>query len=307
MAWLAIPALIGPIVGPPVGGFITTYRLLALDLPDQRADRPHRHRPGQHPLPARHRTGDAPRRLDWPGFFLAGVAFSGLRLRHFGAEPAGPAGRLRRPALVVGAVGARCLLSGTRRRTAAPLLDLRLFRDPLFRAARSAASSFGSASARCPFCCPLMLQLAFGLSAVRERHGHCCSGRSAPFIAKLVTAPDLRRAGFSRCSSSATVRHGAGAGAQWASSRRRRRSPCHGGACSSPASSSRCSSPASTPSPSPISPTRMHGTGQRHQPSVGQQLEPRLRRGARRRGARSAAPGSGDAIAARRFPHRLLA
>ncbi len=25
MAWLTIPALIGPIVGPPLGGFITTY------------------------------------------------------------------------------------------------------------------------------------------------------------------------------------------------------------------------------------------------------------------------------------------
>ena len=25
MAWLSIPALIGPLMGPPVGGFITTY------------------------------------------------------------------------------------------------------------------------------------------------------------------------------------------------------------------------------------------------------------------------------------------
>ena len=25
MAWLTIPALIGPVIGPPVGGFITTY------------------------------------------------------------------------------------------------------------------------------------------------------------------------------------------------------------------------------------------------------------------------------------------
>ena len=25
MAWLTIPALIGPIVGPPLGGFLTTY------------------------------------------------------------------------------------------------------------------------------------------------------------------------------------------------------------------------------------------------------------------------------------------
>ncbi len=25
MAWLTIPALIGPIMGPPIGGFLTTY------------------------------------------------------------------------------------------------------------------------------------------------------------------------------------------------------------------------------------------------------------------------------------------
>ena len=25
LAWLTIPALIGPLVGPPLGGFITTY------------------------------------------------------------------------------------------------------------------------------------------------------------------------------------------------------------------------------------------------------------------------------------------
>ena len=25
MAWLTVPALIGPVIGPPLGGFITTY------------------------------------------------------------------------------------------------------------------------------------------------------------------------------------------------------------------------------------------------------------------------------------------
>ena len=25
MAWLTIPALVGPVLGPPLGGFITTY------------------------------------------------------------------------------------------------------------------------------------------------------------------------------------------------------------------------------------------------------------------------------------------
>ena len=49
MAWVTTPALIGPVIGPPVGGFITTLRHLALDLHHQRADRAHRHR-ARHPL-----------------------------------------------------------------------------------------------------------------------------------------------------------------------------------------------------------------------------------------------------------------
>ena len=44
MAYLTVPALIGPVAGPPLGGFITTLYSLALDLLDQRADRRSRHR-----------------------------------------------------------------------------------------------------------------------------------------------------------------------------------------------------------------------------------------------------------------------
>ena len=25
MAWVTVPALIGPVIGPPLGGFVTTY------------------------------------------------------------------------------------------------------------------------------------------------------------------------------------------------------------------------------------------------------------------------------------------
>ena len=39
MVWVTMPALIGPVLGPPLGGFITTYHLLALDLPHQHPDR----------------------------------------------------------------------------------------------------------------------------------------------------------------------------------------------------------------------------------------------------------------------------
>ena len=47
MAYLTVPALIGPILGPPVGGFITTYALVALDFLPQPACRHARHFPRQ--------------------------------------------------------------------------------------------------------------------------------------------------------------------------------------------------------------------------------------------------------------------
>ena len=42
MAILGVPMLLGPILGPIIGGYLDPGRELALDLPDQRADRPDR-------------------------------------------------------------------------------------------------------------------------------------------------------------------------------------------------------------------------------------------------------------------------
>ena len=54
MSWLLVPALIGPILGPPVGGMYRHLSRLALDLLHQRADR-HRRLPARHDL---HRRGE---------------------------------------------------------------------------------------------------------------------------------------------------------------------------------------------------------------------------------------------------------
>ena len=43
MAWLSMPALIGPVVGPPLGGFIVTYFSWPMDLRHQHPDRDPRH------------------------------------------------------------------------------------------------------------------------------------------------------------------------------------------------------------------------------------------------------------------------
>ena len=44
MAILGVPMLLGPIFGPILGGWLIDNYSLALDLPDQRADRRRRHR-----------------------------------------------------------------------------------------------------------------------------------------------------------------------------------------------------------------------------------------------------------------------
>ena len=46
MAWVTIPAMIGPLIGPAARRLHHHLRDLALDLPDQRADRADRHRAG---------------------------------------------------------------------------------------------------------------------------------------------------------------------------------------------------------------------------------------------------------------------
>ncbi|OJX51552.1 MFS transporter [Devosia sp. 66-22] len=162
MAWLSIPGLVGPIVGPPIGGFITTYAswhwiflinvpigllgLVAVSIF----------------LPDWHRN--APRRMDFAGFVLCGTAFAGWV---FGISV------VTLPALPI-SFGIGALLGGTIaaliylwhfRRTDYPLLDLRLFRLPIFRATMIGGTFFRLGTGAMPFLFPLMLQLAFGLNA----------------------------------------------------------------------------------------------------------------------------------------------
>lgn len=76
MAWLTIPALIGPIMGPPIGGFLTTYLswhwifwinvpigIIGIALVT-------RFLPAIEPR--------SPKPMDFPGFFLSGIGFAGF-------------------------------------------------------------------------------------------------------------------------------------------------------------------------------------------------------------------------------------
>jgi len=161
MAWLTIPALIGPLVGPPLGGALTQYLswhwIFWINVPIGVAGIIFATRF----LPqADERT---PRPIDFVGFVLTSIAFSGLV---FGLSvvslPALPIiyGYLT---IAVG-VTAGLLYLLHARRTEYPLLDPRMFRYPLFRSAAIGGNIFRIGVGAIPFLLPLMLQLAFGLS-----------------------------------------------------------------------------------------------------------------------------------------------
>jgi MFS family permease len=193
LSWLTIPALVGPMVGPPLGGFITTYfhwrwiflinipiGLLGILLanrfiPDIRGPR-------------------AP--LDWLGFLLSGF---GLAAAMFGFSTLG---RHLVPVEIAAAtllIGVAALLGYVvhARRHPQPLLDLELFRLPTYRAGVAGGSLFRIGIGATPFLLPLMLQLGFGLSPVQSGLLTFVSAIGAIFM-KTVAARILKRLGFRR-------------------------------------------------------------------------------------------------------------
>lgn len=161
MAWLTIPALMGPLTGPPVGGFLTTYLswhwIFWINVPIGLAGivAISIYLPKIEP-----RT---PRPVDFPGFALAGAGFAGMM---FGLSV------ISLPAIPVAAgyagvvLGAASLLLYWRhtKRTPHPLLDPTVFRNRLFRSAIIGSSLFRIGVGATPFLLPLMLQLSFGLT-----------------------------------------------------------------------------------------------------------------------------------------------
>ena len=191
MSWLIIPALIGPILGPPIGGFIVTYLdwrwifylnipigalgvvLVTLFIDEVR--------------------GEAPVRADPVGFLLSGVSLGCLL---FGFEMTSRDGELPM-ALALIAVG---LLAGGlylrhAKRRADPILDLSLMAVPSFRLSVIGGSLTRITQGAQPFLLPLMLQLGFGMTAAAS--GTITIAGAIGSLAMKSLAPRiLRRFGF---------------------------------------------------------------------------------------------------------------
>ena len=162
MAWLSTPALLGPVLGPPIGGFIVDFFswgaifdinipmgilgvvLVTMFVDDIRE-------PSGHPF-------------DWRGFVLSGTALAGLM---FGLETLGRG--IFPPWASVAAIGlgigAGALYGWHARRYAAPLIDFTLLRYRTFLVAVTGGTLFRIGIGAIPFLLPMMLQLTFGKSA----------------------------------------------------------------------------------------------------------------------------------------------
>ncbi len=192
LAYVTWPGLLAPVLGPPVGGFITTYAswrwIFFLNLPlgliamvltwlfiaNDRMDK------------------RAP--FDALGFMLSGTSLAALM---YGFELLG---RTDTPwaqalgCLAVGLAGGAAAVWHARR-AAHPLIDLSALTIPTFAMAIWGGSLFRIAIGTVPFLLPLLLQVGFGLNAFAS--GLLVLALFAGNIGiKPFTTPILRRFGF---------------------------------------------------------------------------------------------------------------
>jgi EmrB/QacA subfamily drug resistance transporter len=164
IATITWPGLVAPILGPPLGGFITTYAswrwIFFLNLPLGLAAWAWALR-----VVPRERPEAAPP-FDWTGFALTGAACFGLM---FGLEQVsgghGSAPEVAAVLLGAGAAGLAAVRHAGRR--AHPLLDVRALAVPSFAVAIRGGTLFRMAISAVPFLLPLLFQIGFGLDPFR--------------------------------------------------------------------------------------------------------------------------------------------
>ncbi|NGM86715.1 DHA2 family efflux MFS transporter permease subunit [Parapusillimonas sp. SGNA-6] len=194
MSFLSLPALLGPVIGPPLGGFLVTYAswhwIFLINIPVGILGLLLilRYIPADLPV--------APRRLDWIGFFLSGLSLATL-VSGFEAlgHRAMPMAQLL--ALIVTGLVSGILYVVHARRTPQPILDLSLLRTPTFAIATLGGNLCRFAIGASPFLLAILLQVGFGLSPFAAGMITFTSAVGA-MIMKLVATPIIQRFGFKR-------------------------------------------------------------------------------------------------------------
>lgn len=194
MSWTLVPAFLGPLMGPPLGGFIVSYLdwrwIFYINLPIGLLGfvLVRRFIPS---LP-----GVAhPTRFDLTGFVLCGI---GLGCLLFGFETIGQNTDLAK-AMILLLIGAAACLAYLRhaKQRVRPVLDLSLLRIDSFRLSVVGGSLMRITQGAQPFLLPLMFQIGFGLSPLRSGQLILATTLGA-IVTRSVTPRLLRRIGFRR-------------------------------------------------------------------------------------------------------------
>ncbi|HEV3426418.1 MAG TPA: MFS transporter [Paraburkholderia sp.] len=192
--YLTVPALLGPVVGPPLGGFITTYLhwrliffvnipigILGIWLANRHIANMHEEHPGP---------------LDWFGFLLSagGASLFMLGLSLVGGELVS-----NTKAVTMCVIGAFLLVAYWfyAQRAERPVLDLKFLRIPSFNASVAGGSLFRIGLGAVPFLLPLALQEGLGMTAFASGAITCASAFGSIFM-KAIVSRVLGRFGFRR-------------------------------------------------------------------------------------------------------------
>ena len=192
MAWLSTPALLGPVLGPPIGGFIVTYfswplifdinipiGILGVILVTKFVDDVRE---------------PSDKRFDWRGLVVFGIAMASVMI---GMETAGRGivdAWVTEAALAIGGVAVLLYIWHARNHPA-PLIDFTLLRYRTFLVAVCGGTLFRIGIGAIPFLLPMMLQLTFGKSAAQSGMITFASSLGA-LLMKPASTRALRWLGF---------------------------------------------------------------------------------------------------------------
>jgi EmrB/QacA subfamily drug resistance transporter len=192
MAWVTAPALIGPVLGPPIGGLIVTYAswrwiflvnvpigILGIYLANKYIE---------------NIIGRSREPLDKLGFVLVGLSMGALMFsfetlgRHFVPNSV-------IAACFVGSIFCFSLYLLHMRRIQHPIIDLSVMKFPTYFYSVVGGTLFRVGIGALPFLLPLMLQIGFGQSAATSGF-LTFAGAVGAILMKLIASTVIRALGF---------------------------------------------------------------------------------------------------------------
>ena len=192
MSVLTMPSMLGPVIGPPIGGFIVTYLswrwIFFLNLPIALL--------GVFLVTRfiRDIKEEQAQPLDWVGMILTGL---GMAAVVYGFENLGGHGLppWAVPAMLTGGVALLLVYAWHAEHTPFAILDLGLFKLRTFFASVVGGTFMRMGVGATPFLLMLLLQGAFGLSAFQAGMMTFASAAAA-LVMKTTVPPILARFGF---------------------------------------------------------------------------------------------------------------